>query len=74
VGGTTSTIRIDALNSTNNVNNKGSVSTPVFVDANGELSIQGSNVITQLVEDNTAFLSTPVIVDNTSSGRTITEL
>ena len=74
VGGATSTIRIDALNSTNNVNNKGSVSTPVFVDANGELSIQGSNVITQLVEDNTAFLSTPVIVDNTSSGRTITEL
>ncbi|EAS19811.1 hypothetical protein BBFL7_02211 [Flavobacteria bacterium BBFL7] len=74
VGGAASTIRIDALNATNNTNNKGTVSTPVFVDENGELSIEGSNVITQLAEDNTSFLSTPVTVDNTSAGRTIREL
>lgn len=74
IGGATSTVRIDALNSINNANNKGTVSTPVFVDSNGQLSIEGSNVITQLVEDNTSFLSTPVIVDNSTGTRTLTEL
>ncbi|MGJ8684683.1 MAG: hypothetical protein ACSHWW_08670 [Nonlabens sp.] len=74
VGGSSSTVRIDALNSTNNSNNKGTVSTPVFVDSNGELSIEGSNVITQMVEDNTSFLNTAIVVDNSSSLKTVTEL
>ena len=74
IGGSSSTVRIDAFNAVNNVNNKGTVSKPVFVDSNGELSIEGSNVITQMVEDNTTFLSTPVVIDNNSTGRTQVEL
>ncbi|MEO9953445.1 hypothetical protein [Nonlabens sp.] len=74
IGGSNSTVRIDAFNAVNNTNNKGTVSKPVFVDSNGELSIEGSNVITQMVEDNTSFLSTPVVIDNNSTGRTQVEL
>lgn len=71
IGGSSSTMRIDALNSINNANNQGSVSTPVFVDSNGSLNIQGSNVITQLAHDIPDFLSTGVVVDNTTGTRTL---
>ncbi len=50
------------------------MSTPVFVDSNGELSIVGSNVITQLALNETSFLNTPVVVDYISGARTLTPL
>jgi len=43
VAGGTSTIRIESLNSTNNVNNDGVKLSPVFVDANGDLTITPPN-------------------------------
>jgi len=43
IGGTTSTIRIEALNSVNNINNDGVKLAPVYVDGNGDLTITPPN-------------------------------
>lgn len=43
IGGSTSTIRIESLNSINNINNDGVKLAPVYVDGNGDLTITPPN-------------------------------
>ena len=73
IGGNTSVIRVDALNSTNDINNNGVDLAPVAADANGNLVLAGNTFLNSLeadVTDADTFLSTPVTV--TSADGTFT--
>lgn len=55
VAGTNSTIRIDGLNSTNNLNNNGSNPASLYVDANGDFKIKRNAPVFALNLNNSDF-------------------
>jgi hypothetical protein len=69
IGGTTGTIRIDALNTVNNTNNNGTDLSPVAADADGNLVLADNpflnNIIVDATDDDT-FLSTPIFIEDTN--------
>ncbi len=54
VGGTNTQIRIDAFNDTNDANNNGVDFSPVYVDTNGNLTLEGPLIQNNMPEDNFA--------------------
>ena len=72
ITGAGSNVRIDALNNVNNPNNETGLSgntvlTPVFVNGNGELTLQTQRSLnTLIINDNTTFLNSEVTVTSTS--------
>ncbi|MDC7994529.1 hypothetical protein [Altibacter sp. HG106] len=52
VGGTTTQIRIDAFNDTNDTNNNGVDFSPLYVDTNGNLTLEGPLIQNNMPEDN----------------------
>jgi hypothetical protein len=72
ISGTSETIRIESLNSTNNASNNGVDDAVVYVDSNGDLKIRPSLVQNSMPEDNlTTFI--PASRDVTSSNGTLTQ-
>ncbi|MBX2829325.1 MAG: hypothetical protein KTR22_14255 [Flavobacteriaceae bacterium] len=69
IAGTGTGIRVDAFNTTNNLNNNGVDVTPVYVDSNGDLTLQAPLVLNNMPEDNlTTFVSTATAVDAIGGG------
>jgi hypothetical protein len=69
ISGTTETIRVEALNSTNNASNNGVDDAVVYVDSNGDLKIKPSLVQNSLPEDNlTTFVPTSVDITSGNDG------
>lgn len=58
VGGNTSVVRIDALNAVNNANNNGIDPSPVYADANGNLTLEGPLVQNTMPVDDTTLGTT----------------
>ncbi len=57
IGGNSSTIRVDGLNSINNSNNTGVRDQPVYVDANGDLKIPTGPSGVEILSSNNNFIS-----------------
>lgn len=86
IAGTNSTIRIESLNTTNNINNDGTKLAPVFVDGNGDLTLSPPNGtggeplnflldIPNFIPDNPHALpfDSGVVVNNNATGETRVE-
>ncbi|MFD0964377.1 hypothetical protein [Pseudofulvibacter geojedonensis] len=86
IAGTNSTIRIESLNSSNNINNDGIKLAPVFVDGNGDLTLTPPNGtggeplnflldIPNFIPDNPHSLpfDSGVVINNNSTGETSVE-
>lgn len=86
IAGTNSTIRIESLNTTNNINNDGTKLAPVFVDGNGDLTLSPPNGtggeplnflldIPNFIPDNPHALpfDSGVVVNNNAIGETRVE-
>lgn len=52
ISGNGTGIRVDALNSTNDLNNNGVDVTPIYVDSNGDLTLEGPLILNNMPEDN----------------------
>ncbi len=69
IGGTTTGIRVDAFNTTNDVNNNGVDVAAIYVDSNGDLTLAGPLVLNNMPEDNfTTFVPTPTNIDAIGGG------
>jgi hypothetical protein len=86
IGGASSTIRIESLNAVNNINNNGVKLAPVFIDANGDLTITPPNGtggeplnflldIPNFIPDNPHALpfDSGVVINNNATGETSVE-
>ena len=63
ISGTTTGIRIDAFNSTNDSENNGVDVAAIYVDANGDLTLEGPLVLNNMPEDNlTTFVPTATYI------------
>mgnify|MGYP003631279333 CR=1 FL=1 len=68
IAGTSSTIRVDGLNRTNNANNIQNDPMPVYVDDNGTMVLQPSLVQTYMAINAVDFLPRTTAISNTGAG------
>lgn len=73
VGGSSSVVRIDALNAANHANNNGTDLSPLAANANGDIVIPSSPFLNNMIVNatsSTTFLSTPVTISNSTESLT----
>lgn len=66
IAGATNNVRIEALNNTNNATNNGVDASPIYVDSNGDLTLDGPLVIDKMPINRTGVSGTGVRIGDVS--------